>query len=391
MNRDGILYKTGVALGFVLPQEEVEDRYETIYGPARAPSRENAFDYVLTPRESMSLVGVYRAVSILTTAAKQLPMGVWRGGVEIDTPSLIKQPALNGNRTVFIEQTLTSLALHGNAYWRIHRPTPNEPIAELEVLNPDWMSIELNDAGKLKNYKYGDKTLQPWQVKHLSLLRIPGTPYGLGPVQAARASIRGAADLRNYSTNWFREGGTPNGILKTDHTLTEEQAAVYKERFEATQAAGRGVAVLGQGTTYQPIMLTPADAQFLESQQFTRSEIALLFGVPASFMLADGGNSMTYQNVQQTDLAFLKYTLTQYLEEIEQAFSDLLPRGQEARFIVEGFLRADRETRFAGHAVALSSKFMTVNEIREIEGLPPLPGGDQINETGVEQNDTDGN
>lgn len=391
MANDGFWYRTGVALGLVLPPVQVEEeRHEVIAGPARAPTRLNATTSVST-RDAMSLVGVYRAVSILATATKQLPMGVWRNGEQIASPSLIKQPSLSGNRTVFIEQTVVSLALHGNAFWRIVRPTRDEPISSLEILNPTMVSIDYDSyTGEIKAYNYGDKEFKPWQVKHLSLLRTPGSPYGLGPIQAAQASLMGARDLRDYSTNWFRAGGTPNGILKTENTLTEEQAAVYKERFEATQLEGRGVAVLGQGTSYQPILLTPADAQFLESQQFTRSEIALLFGIPATYLLSDAGNSMTYTNVQQTDLAFLKYTLTQYLEEVEQAFSDLLPRGQEARFIIEGFLRADRETRFGGHKTALEAGFMTINEVREIEGLAPVPNGDQIVKTGVTNNDTNG-
>lgn len=377
VEKKGWIKRTAIALGFA--EEAVsEQRSDTVvYGPVAAPSGRSASSSTVTSDEAMSLVGVYRAVSILSTAIKQLPMSVWRGGVEIDTPSIIKSPSLTDNRTVVVEETVMSLALSGNAYWRLQRRGPNDPIAGIEVLNPHRVRIDTDERGEVTGYAYGDKTFKPWQVKHLSLLRVPGSPYGLGPIQAAQASLVGARDVRDYASNWFTQGSVPSGILKTEQMITPDMADLYKERFEATQAGGRGVAVLGQGTTYQPIYLSPADAQFIETQGFTKTEIATLFGIPAIYMLADGGNSMTYTNSIQVDIAFVRYTLTQYLTEIEQAFSDLLPRGQEARFVVEGLLRADTKTRYEGYSLALNA-WMTPNEIRAIEGLPPLAGGNEM-------------
>lgn len=358
-------------------EEPSEQRSETpLYlgeGSAVLP-RSN--DSTVSGAQAMGLIGVYRAVSIVSTAAKQLPVGVWRGGVEIDAPALIKQPNIDITRVAFVEQTVTSLALHGNAYWLLNRTSPSEAVNNVEVLNPSLMFVETDEkTGKVKQYRYGDKTYPVWKVKHLRLLRTPGSHYGLGPIQAAQASLRGAIDLREYSANWFRDGGVPNGILKTEQQIEAGSADAIKARFMATQSDGRGVAVLGNGVSYQPIYLSPADAQFIESQGFTKTEVATLFGIPAIYMLADGGNSMTYTNSIQVDIAFVRYTLTQYLTEIEQAFSELLPRGQDARFVVEGLLRADQKTRFEGYAIA---PHLTINEIRGIEGLPPIAGGDAL-------------
>jgi HK97 family phage portal protein len=148
----------------------------------------------------------------------------------------------------------------------------------------------------------------------------------------------------------------------------------YQEAWDANNRAGK-TRIIGSGLNYQPIYLSPRDAQFIESQDFTKTEVATLFGIPAIYMLADGGNSMTYTNSIQVDIAFVRYTLTQYLIEIEQALSELLPRGQDARFVVEGLLRADQKTRFEGYAIA---PHLTINEMRAIEGLPPIEGGDAL-------------
>lgn len=341
-------------------------------GFTAVPSRSDGA--YITGTQALSLVGVYRAVSIISTAVKQLPLNVYRGGVEIDPSPLVRQPNIEISRAAFLEQTVTSMALTGNAYWLLNRQTPADAVTNIEVLNPHLCQLVLDDKGKPKGYAYGDKELPLWKVKHLRLLRVPGSHNGLGPIQAAQASVRGGIDLRDYSSNWFRDGGAPNGILKTDQVLSPEERAMYQDAWDSNNRAGK-TRVIGAGLNYQPIYLSPKDAQFIESQAFNKTEVATLFGVPAVYMLADGGNSMTYTNSIQADIAFVRYTLSQYVTEIEQAFSELIPRGQDARLIVEGLLRADQKTRFEGYALA---DFMTVNEKRAIEGLPPIEGGNEL-------------
>src|SRR5690625_6951542 len=135
-------------------------------------------------------------------------------------------------------------------------------------------------------------------------------------------------------------------------------------------------AVLGNAVSYQPQMLSPQDAQFLESRQFSTTEIARLFGIPSHLMLAVvEGNSQTYMNVADADLTFVRWTLTQYLREIEEAFTVLLPRGQSARFNLDAVLRPSTKDRYSTHKIALEAGFLTVDEVRAIEGYKPLPQG----------------
>lgn len=75
---------------------------------------------------------------------------------------------------------------------------------------------------------------------------------------------------------------------------------------------------------------------------------------------------------------FIKFSLMPYLREIEEGVSALLPRGQESRFNVNAFLRPTTKARYEAHAIALDAGFLTANEVRELEGLQPVPGGDVL-------------
>ncbi|GMA34736.1 phage portal protein [Demequina litorisediminis] len=345
-------------LGFNASEHRDTETPEGVMPPRRSAASEVNTDTAL------SLVAVYRAVSILSTAASQLSLDVWRGREQIDTPLVARRPDVAMPLSEWLAETVNSLALTGNAYWRITRDDRGP--RNIEVLDP-WKCSPQEDG----TLGYESKRLQPSEFRHLKLMPRAGVLYGLGPIQAARAEIAGALDLRNYSSAWFASGDTPSGVLSSDQHLTAEQAKQYKDIWNQREA--HEVAVMGAGLSYSPVMLNPEDAQFIANRQFTTTEIARLFGVPAHLMLAAvEGTSLTYTNVAQADLTFVRWSLMTYLRAIESALSEVLPGQQSARFNLDALLRPDTTTRYTAHQIALTAGFLTVDEVRDIEGLPPL-------------------
>ncbi len=182
--------------------------------------------------------------------------------------------------------------------------------------------------------------------------------------------------MRDYATGWFTDGqAQPNGVLSTDQRLTSEQAADYKQLWNA--GADGGVRILGAGLQYSPIMLKPADAQWLEARNFNVTQVARLFGVPASLMLAPvEGTNLTYQNVEQEWLAYVRFSLMAYLREIEEALTACLPRGTSARFDVGALLRPDTSARYQAYQTGITAGFLLRSEARQREHLPPVDGID---------------
>jgi HK97 family phage portal protein len=331
----------------------------------------------VTTNDALSLASVYRSVSIIATAMKQLGIHVYRDDAEVTpTPLVIRQPDIKVTREVWMEQTINSLALAGNAYWLIGRNGRGETI-NLEVLNPFEMMIQTDDYGTALYYVYrGITRYELRDIQQLALMRVPGNVYGLGPIQAAQKELLNARDTRDYASVWFTDSGIPNGVLKSDQMLSPDQAAAAKDAWNLTAGAKNGVAVLGNGLTYQPMYLNPRDAMFLEAQAFNVQQIARLFGVPANMLLASvDGNSMTYSNMEQEQMGFVRYTLSQYIVEIESALSHLLTRGTMVKINVDSLLRSDTLTRYQAHQIAIASGWMTIDEVRAIEDMPTL-GGD---------------
>lgn len=335
----------------------------------------------VTTSDALSLASVYRSVSIIATAMKQLGIHAYRDDIKVTpTPLWMRQPDAKMTREVWMEQTVNSLALSGNAYWLISR-NPRGETVNLEVLNPFDMMIQTDDYGNALYYLYrGTLKYSLNDVQHLALMRVPGNVYGLGPIQAAQKELLNARDTRDYASVWMTDSGIPNGVLKSDQMLSPDQAAAAKDAWNLTAGAKNGVAVLGNGLSYQPMYLNPRDAQFIEVQGWNVQQVGRLFGIPANMLMASvDGNSMTYTNMEQEQMAFVRYTLSQYIVEIESAMSHLASRGTEVKMNVDSLLRSDTLTRYQAHQIAIASGWMTIDEVREIEDLPTIgdvPVGD---------------
>ena len=50
-----------------------------------------------------------------------------------------------------------------------------------------------------------------------------------------------------------------------------------------------------------------------------------------------------------------------------------LPRGTWAQANLDAILRGDTLTRYQAHGIAIDKGFLTVDEVRKLEDLPPLP------------------
>lgn len=341
--------------------------------PAILPPSRSDTGGSVTQDQALTLSMVYRAVGIHAVSATQLTIEATRGDRPITKPALLRKPNLNTTFRAFIEQTVVSMACQGDAYWKITRGATKQAV-NLEVLNPAFVTIVEDRFHNPIGYSFDGVEYTPDQVKQLSLMRVPGHAHGLGPIQAAQTELRGTIDTRDYASNWFEGTGQPNGVLKSDQNLTKDAADAAKEQWQKTNGGGKGVAVLGAGLTYSPIFLNPEDAQFIENQKFNVTQIARLFGVPASLMLAAvEGGSQTYANVEQDWIGYVRFSLMQYLSEIEDAFTELLPGNTEARFNIDALLRSDTLTRYGAYKIGIESKFLDVTEVRQWERLGKMP------------------
>lgn len=331
-----------------------------------------------------SMTAVYRAVQVIVSAASQLPLTVERGGAILDAksaPAFVRRPDPRMGRSTWITHMVTAMVLHGNAYARIERDGAGNVIA-LRPLDPRAVMVTVNPTTHAVVIGAEGQTLSAADVLHAHLQpETTGAPFGLGPIQAARLDLHGARQTRDFAMQWFDGTGQPTGILSSDAASYEDAVKVRNAWNGIDENGNRvdqsmnpsGVKVLPKNFTYAPLSISPREAQWLEAREFDTLQVARLFGIPSTLILAaPSGRSMTYSNVEQDWISFVRFSLMYYLRPLEEALSDVAARGQDVRFNLEGLLRSDTKSRYDAYAVALASGFMTLDEVRALEGRDPL-------------------
>jgi HK97 family phage portal protein len=335
-----------------------------------APSREAV---TVTPTTALSLVAVSRATSVLETAVMQIPVNVYRGNTQLPTPLWLETPDIENqiSQAEWLGTTLIHMATYGNAYWHIQRGVRG--IVNITNLHPTDVGVSTDGDGKIY-YTYKSKYYSAKDIKHLKLWHSPSSTslLGEGPLQRHKSVLRSALDLHNYADNWFRTAAVPTGTLTTSEFLSADVAKQNKDAFVASQQE-RSIAVLSSGLKYDSIALSPEQAQFLENQKFITRQIAMMFGVPTMYLgMGIEGQGMTYVNGNEDRSKLFEDGLQQYIVRIQQAITDLLPRGQYAEFNLTEFLRPNVKTRYESYAIGLTNNFLTVPEVREMEGMSEI-------------------
>jgi HK97 family phage portal protein len=350
---------------------------------------------------AMQMTAVYSCVRILAEAVAGLPLHLYKytdsGGKEkaLSHPLyflLHDEPNPEMSSFAFRETLMTHLLLWGNAYAQIIRNGKGEVIA-LYPLMPNRMSVDRDSSGALyyTYTKYSDEaptmksmtvTLRPSDVFHIPGLGFDGL-VGYSPIAMAKNAIGMAIACEEYGAKFFANGAAPGGVLEHPGTIKDPQKVrdSWNAAYQGSSNSHR-VAVLEEGMKYQPIGISPEQAQFLETRKFQINEIARIFRVPPH-MVGDLEKS-SFSNIEQQSLEFVKYTLDPWVIRWEQTISRALLRPDEkklyfAKFNVDGLLRGDYVSRMNGYAIARQNGWMSANDIRELENLdriPPELGGD---------------
>nr|DAH98287.1 MAG TPA: Portal [Caudoviricetes sp.] len=345
---------------------------------------------------ALSVTAVYSCVRILSEAIAGLPLHTYKcksnGGKEkaIDHPLyfiLHDEPNPEMTSFVFRETMMSHLLLWGNAYAQILRNGKGDVIA-LYPLAPNRMTVDRASNGRIYyTYSTSDddnpklKSKGQVYLKAEDVLHIPGLGFdglvGYSPIAMARNAIGMAMACEEYGAKFFANGASPSGVLEHPSTiknpdkLRESWNSLFKGSSNSHQ-----IAVLEEGLKYQPISISPNEAQFLETRKFQINEIARIFRIPPH-MIGDLEKS-SFSNIEQQSLEFVKYTLDPWVTRWEQSICRRLFKDSEkaeyfVKFNVDGLLRGDYQSRMNGYATGRQNGWLSANDIRELENMNQIP------------------
>ncbi|WP_334472997.1 phage portal protein [Arsenophonus sp. PmNCSU2021_1] len=365
---------------------------------------------VVTTDKALQLSAVWACVRLLSESISTLPLKLYHresdGSRSLAQqhpayPVLCRRPNLEMTPSRFIQMIVASLCLRGNAF--VEKKKVGQRLVSLVPLLPQNIIVKRRDNGRLEYHythdsKPGYSSLKPRVIADNDMMHIRGFGLdgicGMMPLKTGREVFGSAMSLETTAARYFQKGMSASGFVTFDKLLSKEQRETFNkelERFSGSENTGK-VMLLEAGMKFNGITLDPQTSQMLESRDHSVEEICRWCRVPPFMVGHITKQSSWASSVEGMNLIFLTNTLRPLLVNIEQEIARCLLDNDEdyfAEFSVEGLLRTDSSGRAAYYTTALQNGWMNRNDVRRLENLPPIDGGDlytvQLNLTPLNQ------
>ena len=364
---------------------------------ARDKPRVRVFDRgkvtsITRPRADVTLQGheaIYAAVTRIANTVASIPVHVYKGRERQDTHPLEKLLNLSPNPSMsayIFKQTMEAFRnTEGMAYALIIRNGLGE-ITRLDVLDPTRVRplIERDSREIWYNITLEGKTYpipgyMVLALKHMSANGISG----IRPLDVLRGSLDYDAEVKEISLNQL-DGINHGVMLEVPGQALDEtrKAQIVADFLDAYESSGQRVLVLEGGIKATTFNQSPVDAQLMDVERITRNRVATVYNLPPH-MLGDYSDT-SFSTAEQQMQEFLQLTVIPIVQQWEDELNRKLLSdadykvGYRFRFDTDSLIRADMVAMANKYQMAIRGGWMRINEVREREGLPPDPNGDEL-------------
>ena len=363
--------------------------FQTIWGTGGDIEVLNQSGTVVNPETVFRVNAIFSAVSLISDTISTLPVDSYirRDGARFafrPRPAWVQQPDVDTTKEAFYGSLIVSMLLDGNGFVRVFRDGAGR-VVNMTVLNPAKVEIRKDKVGGVTYVYEGEgKPLNKNELMHIPDVVRPGETRGISRVTALKDNFGLALALESYAARFFGQGASTQGIIEFPGNLTPEQAKQLVDGFDARHKGFRKshkTGVLSGGAKYVNTSVENDKAQFIDSRRMAVEDVARAFNIPPHLLGLPGTN--TYSSVEQNNIAFVTHTLRPIVQKLESAFTPLManePGGTTAfiKFTLDGLLRGDANSRFTAYSTGLQAGYLTINDIRRLEDLPPVDGGEII-------------
>jgi len=347
----------------------------------------------VTPNSAMRVATVYACVRIISGAVATLPLDIKRRKdaktrEDASDHSLWTVIRRKPNRwqtpSQFRRMMQAHLLLRGNAF--AMKVVSRGEVVELIPLHPDRVERKQLDDLSLE-YTYTRKDGRKVRLAQADMFDLVGLTLdgvnGVSAITYARETIGLSLAMEDHGSTTFRHGARVSAALSHPNKLGPDGQELLRSSLDAFRSGGEQegkTLILEEGMTYTPMAMTAEDAQWIESRKFSRTDVAMFFGVPPH-MIGDTEKSTSWgTGIEQQSIGFVAYTLEDHLTMWEEAINrDLVPESEAtmyARFNRGALVKGDLKARWEAHVKALQWGVSSPNEIRALEDQNPREGGD---------------
>ena len=331
---------------------------------------------------------VWNCVNLLAMDMAQIPIDIFVPGKDEDKQvfdhiffDLLKtEPFHNTFQLKYM--TEAHLNLTGNAYWLQYLNSFNRPV-KIRFLFSNKTTPRFDKEKGERYYEYDDAgTLRKFSKDEIVHFRFPNPLSdlrGMGPVEAGRKKINLIEYMEEYQLALLGNRAIPPGYIKTAEEIIEEEAdrikASWKKKYGGIEKAGE-IAVLGKGSDFVKLIMSPEDLQFLASVEFTEEQLGAMFGL-SPYKLGRV-KDVNRANAYELEKTYQKQTITPRLVMRDITLTEECLQKYDKKLFAKhpDVVPEDKEFELQKDQTLFSTASITPNQIAKKWGYEPFPGGD---------------
>jgi HK97 family phage portal protein len=345
----------------------------------------------VSQEKALGVAAVFSAVAKISEAVGSLPLKVYRVEDSDDRMEarthrswrmLHDKPNPATIAHTFWSTVAAQILLGGNAFIQKVRTQPDGEVDELYLMD-GITEVQLTSNGDKQFWQTSAngrrRKFTAEEVLHIVGYSLDGI-VGVSRIEYCRQTLGIALARDRFEAGFYKRGAKVSGVIQHPGTLKEAGRKNLGQSFrDSNTSTGKmhGVPVLEEGATFQSVQMSLEDMQFVQNAQLSRSEVAMIFDLPAAYLNASTGDSLTYATTESNQIQFATMAVSPLTNRIARALStdpEILPWNvMYCDFVLEGLMRADMKTR-AEYWTALKA-LNVVDEayIASRENLPPPP------------------
>jgi HK97 family phage portal protein len=300
----------------------------------------------------------------------------------------------------------------GNSYAIIHRfkdgskvkykGEENTVILEIVPISMQYRELlpYLNDEGDLIytfKTKQGKKEFKSSDIIHFKNTSSNGLT-GSNPNKDLEEYLTLYFLANRTITNHYERDGKGKIFVKTTVTTGKREELLERMAEFRKQAAGyykdnKGNTITSDSNEIIPYPALPGNSElqyvpdtqddtlYLNTIKNADLKIAAYYGIPPHFLNVLEANKNS--NLETLQLDFNSLTIQHILRsrraelEMKLLTEEEREKGLSIEYNAMAIVELDHKTRMSGYESLSKTAFMTPNEVRTLEGMHPIPGGDQ--------------
>lgn len=372
----------------------VSDGSSSFWQGLMGSARQSAAGMRVTPETAMALPVLQNCVTLLSESLASCPLELMERTEDGGRRPASAHPlydvlryAPNSFQTPFdrVDLSQCSAGLRGNSFSFMERDA-NGQVKQLWPLDTNKVQV-LKGPDLLPYYRVqGVADPLPMRLVHHVRWQSHNGYQGLSPIDLHADAVGLAQAVRQYTSKSFANGVGIAGVIERpkESTPIKEQASInsildqWGEKYSGPDNAKK-VALLQEGMTFKPISMNNVDAELVTLMKLSGVDVARIYKVPLP--MVNDLDKANYNTLEQLLIQFVVYALLPWAKRHEQAMMRdfLLPEDRKKYFIefnLTGLMRGDQKSRYDSYAIGRQWGWLSVNDIRRLENLPPIDGGD---------------